>query len=235
MAQQVFEQLPLSVQLKDDATFDNYYVADNAEAVSSLQKASVGLGEQCLYIWGEPGVGCSHLLQAACHQAESVNRNSVYLPLEELVEYSPAIFESLESLPLISLDNLHAIAGKPEWEEALFHLFNRVRDAGGCLILAGNVPLEELGIKLPDLLSRLNWGLLYPLSPLDEAGHLRAFQHRAHQRGLEISDDVARYVMNHVDSDDMAELQKTLSVLDRASLSAQRKLTKPFVKSVMGW
>ena len=75
MAQQVFEQLPLSVQLKDDATFDNYYTAENAEAVMHLQKASVGEGEQCLYIWGEPGVGCSHLLQAACHQAESVERN----------------------------------------------------------------------------------------------------------------------------------------------------------------
>lgn len=235
MAQQVFEQLPLSVQLKDDATFDNYYTADNAEAVMHLQKASVGEGEQCLYIWGEPGVGCSHLLQAACHQAESVERNSVYLPLEELVEYSPAIFESLESLPLISLDNVQAIAGKKEWEEALFHLFNRVRDAGGCLILAANVPLDELGIKLPDLLSRLNWGLLYGLTPLDEEGHLKALQHRAHQRGLELSDDVARYVMNHVNSEEMSELQNVLDVLDDASLSAQRKLTRPFVKSVMDW
>lgn len=235
MAQQVFEQLPLSVQLRDDATFENYYASANAEAVLQLERSSMGTGEQCIYVWGEPGVGCSHLLQAACHKAESVHRNSVYLPLDELIEYSPAVFESLESLPLISLDNIQVLAGKPDWEEALFHLFNRVRDAGGTLLLAGNSPLDQLKIRLPDLLSRLNWGLVYGLVSLDEEGHLKALQHRAHQRGLELIDDVARYVINHVASDEMIELQKVLDVLDEASLSAQRKLTKPFVKSVMNW
>ncbi len=234
MAQQVIEQLPLSVQLRDDATFQNYYAEDNAEAVAQLERASSGDGEQSIFIWGPAGVGCSHLLQAACHQAESAGLNSVYLPLEELIDYSPAIFESLEHLPLVSLDNIQVIAGNSHWEEALFHLFNRVRDAGGRLILGAEKPPETLGISLPDLRSRLQWGLVYPLRPLDEQGKVFALQRRAKNRGLELSDDVARYVFNH-GPEDVHELFKVLGTLDSASLSAQRKLTRPFVKSVMGW
>ena len=148
--------------------------------------------------------------------------------------YSSAIFESLEDLPLIALDNLQAIAGKPKWEEALFHLFNRVRDAGGRMIFAADQRPELLGIKLPDLLTRLQWGLVYHLDDVDEEFKIEALQYRAHNRGLELTADVARYVVRHVEGS-MEKIFDALQELDSASLSAQRKLTRPFVKSVMGW
>ena len=231
---QVVEQLPLSVQLRDDATFDNYYALQATEVVAQIRLSAQAKGEQSIFINGPVGVGCSHLLQAACHEAQAHGANSVYLPLDELVMYSPAIFESLEDLPLIALDNLQAIAGKPKWEEALFHLFNRVRDAGGRLIFAADKSPEALGIKLPDLLTRLQWGLLYPLNEVDEEFKMEALQFRAHNRGLELTVDVARFIVRHVDGS-MERMFDVLQDLDNASLSAQRKLTRPFVKTVMGW
>ncbi len=231
---QVVEQLPLSVQLRDDATFDNFYALQATEVVAQIRLSAQAKGEQSIFINGPVGVGCSHLLQAACHEAQAHGANSVYLPLDELVMYSPAIFESLEDLPLIALDNLQAIAGKPKWEEALFHLFNRVRDAGGRLIFAADKSPEALGIKLPDLLTRLQWGLLYPLSEVDEEFKIEALQFRAHNRGLELTVDVARFIVRHVDGS-MEKIFDVLQDLDNASLSAQRKLTRPFVKTVMGW
>jgi len=231
---QVVEQLPLSVQLRDDATFDNYYALQATEVVAQIRLSAQAKGEQSIFINGPVGVGCSHLLQAACHEAQAHGANSVYLPLDELVMYSPAIFESLEDLPLIALDNLQAIAGKPKWEEALFHLFNRVRDAGGRLIFAADKSPESLGIKLPDLLTRLQWGLLYPLNEVDEEFKMEALQFRAHNRGLELTVDVARFIVRHVDGS-MERMFDVLQDLDNASLSAQRKLTRPFVKTVMGW
>jgi len=116
----VIEQLPLSVQLRDDATFENFYAQNATQAVTQIQLSAQGQGELSIYISGPVGVGCSHLLQAACHEAQDRGSNSVYLPLDELVLYSPAVFENLEDLPLIALDNLHVIAGLPKWEEALF-------------------------------------------------------------------------------------------------------------------
>lgn len=231
---QVVEQLPLRVQLRDEATFENFYAKQDLEAVEQIKLTARGEGEQSIYVSGQQGSGCSHLLQAACHEAQAKGLNSVYLPLEELVGYSPAVFESLEDLPVIALDNLQAIAGDAQWEEALFHMFNRVRDAGGRMIFAADKPLEALNIKLPDLLSRLKWGLVYEFDDPDEAFKIGSLQLRGHNRGLDITAEVAKYVVRQVDGD-MEQMFDVLQQLDNASLSAQRKLTRPFVKTVMDW
>jgi len=231
---QVVEQLPLRVQLRDEATFENFFAKHDLEAVEQIKLAARGLGEQSIYISGELGTGCSHLLQSACHEAQANGLNSVYLPLDELVGYSPAVFESLEDLPVIALDNLQAIAGDDDWEEALFHMFNRVRDAGGRMIFAANASLDTLGIQLPDLLSRLKWGLVYDFDAPDEAFKMAALQLRGHNRGLEVTAEVAKYVVRQVNGE-MDRMFEVLQQLDNASLSAQRKLTRPFVKAVMDW
>ncbi len=234
MAPQVEEQLPLRVQLRDDATFENFYSSDTQEFASQIQLSASGLGEQSIFVSGPVGSGCSHLLQAACHEAEKKGLNSVYLPLDELVEYSPAIFESLEGLPLIALDNLQAIVGKPEWEEALFHLFNRVRDSGGNLLFSADQSPDQLDIKLPDLYSRLVWGLVYSIDEPSTEFKMLALQFRAKNRGIEMTDDVAKYVVKNVKGQ-MDQMFEALQELDSASLSAKKKLTRPFVKTVMGW
>ncbi len=231
---QVVEQLPLSVQLRDDATFENFYALQAVEAVAQIRLAAHAKGEQSIFISGPTGVGCSHLLQAACHEAQNIGLNSVYLPLDELVMYSPAIFESLEDLPLIALDNIQVIAGKPKWEEALFHLFNRVRDAGGHLLFASDQDPASLGIKLPDLLTRLQWGLVYRFDEVNEDFKVAALQKRAQNRGVELGTEVAKYIMRHVDGN-MDKMFDVLHELDGASLSAQRKLTRPFVKKALNW
>lgn len=231
---QVVEQLPLGVQLRDDATFQNFYAEHATAAFEQVRLAAQGEGEQSIFISGEVGSGCSHLLQAACHEAQDKNLNSVYLPLEELVHFSPAIFDNLEELPLIALDNLEAIAGNEQWEESLFHLFNRVRDAGGRLIFSANTDLGSLGIKLPDLKSRLQWGLVYEFETPTQEVKTGALQMRAQNRGLELTAEVARYIVRQAKGD-MESMFEVLQKLDNASLSAKRKLTRPFVKSVMAW
>lgn len=234
MAPQVEEQLPLRVQLRDDATFENFYSTAIQEFANQIQLSASGHGEQSIFVSGTIGSGCSHLLQAACHEAESKGLNSVYLPLDELVDYSPAIFESLEGLPLIALDNLQAIAGRPDWEEALFHLFNRVRDSGGHLLFAADKSPDELGIKLPDLYSRLVWGLVYSIDEPSSEFKVSALQFRAKNRGIEMHEDVAKYVVKNAEGH-MENMFEALQKLDHASLSAKKKLTRPFVKSVMNW
>jgi len=102
------------------------------------------------------------------------------------------------------------------------------------LIFAANQPVEQLEIKLPDLLSRLQWGLSYTFEDSDEPFKIKALQYRAQRRGLELGLDVAKYVVRH-EGGQMESMFNVLQQLDSASLSAQRKLTRPFVKSVMAW
>lgn len=78
-----------------------------------------------------------------------------------------AIFDGLENTALICIDDVDQIAGDTILEEQLFHFFfNRVRANGHRLIIFADVPPTQLAIKLPDLKSRLSWGVVYQLHTL---------------------------------------------------------------------
>lgn len=226
-------QIPLSVGLRDDARFENFYSQGNELLCASLKAAAQPSGEQFTYIWGSKGVGCTHLLQAVCHEADPVGRTAAYLPLDELKHLGGGILEGMEYIDLICLDSIEAIVGDKKWEEALFHFFNRIREQGNTLIIAANTPPRHLGIQLPDLASRLSWGIVFQVKALDDETKLKAIQMRASARGLEFSDDVVRYLLHHA-SRNMNDLTVLLDTLDRASLSAKRKITIPFIKEVTG-
>lgn len=228
------EQLPLAIQLRDDATFDNFSVGDNALLLAQLRQQLDG-GERYLYVYGVEDSGRSHLLQAACHHAEQLNLVALYLPLLELSEYSPqALFDGLENLDLICLDDVQAVLGQPEWEQALFNLFNRLADQQCRLLISAGVAVRELEVGLADLRSRLSWGTVLQLAHLTEAQQLAVIQQRAGNRGLQLNDEVARFIYHRCQRD-LASLLAVIEQLDLASLREQRRLTVPFVKSVMGW
>ena len=227
------QQMALGMWLRESATFDNYVAAENALAIDAIRQACNGESERFIYLWGTEGVGKSHLMQAACHALSARGERSVYLPLDE-PGLAPEMLEGLEQIALVAVDNLDAIAGQPEWEAALFHLYNRMRDQEqGVLLFASTQPLASLAIGLSDLQSRLAWGLVFQLRALGDDEKLAALQQRADQRGFELSDDVGRYLLHHYPRD-MTALFELLAMLDRRSLAEQRRLTIPFVKETVG-
>ncbi|MCE8015382.1 DnaA regulatory inactivator Hda [Halomonas sp. MCCC 1A17488] len=227
-------QLPLGVGLRDDATFDSFLPAANAALVEHLSRQLDADGEPFLYVWGASGSGRSHLLQAACHAASDRDLRALYLPLQDLGHFPPLMLEDAERLDLVAIDDVDSVIGRRRWEEGLFHAFNRLRDAGKRLVMSGAVAPRQLPVKLPDLASRLSWGVTFHLQRLDDGERLQALQLRARVRGMQLPDEVARYIL-HRGPRRLDELFEALALLDRASLSAQRKLTIPFVKQALGW
>ncbi len=225
-------QLALPLGLRDDATFDNFFPGVNAHCVTALTAAASGSGYPFIYLWGQVGAGRSHLLQAACHLAAQKNRTCVYLPLCT-PDLAVQILHDLEHINLVCIDDIEAIAQDKVWEEGLFHLYNRVRDMGTTLLIAGAHPPQRLGLGLPDLVSRLAWGVVFQLHLLSDEEKLAALAMRAKLRGLVLSDEVGQFLLRRCPRN-MTQLFSILDRLDKASLQAQRKLTIPFVKSVLG-
>lgn len=219
-------QLPLHIGLRDSATFANFYPGPNRITVEALQ----GDQEPFIYLWGSPGSGKSHLLQAACHHLRGAG--VAYLPFDGPDPLSPEMLEGLEQMGLVALDGLEAIAADPLWETALFHLYNRIRDNGGRLYMAGESAPQGLGIGLPDLASRLGWGLVLQLQSLSDEEKGAALALRARMRGLELAEEVTGYLLRH-HARDLTTLFALLDELDHASLVAQRRLTIPFVRAVL--
>ena len=230
-------QLSLGMRLRDDATFAICYPGAHAVTLGYVEHACDTEDQwidSVLYIWGPAGVGRSHLLQAACLRVEERGGRALYLPLAELAEHGPQLLDNVEFCDLLCLDDIQAVAGQRHWEEALFHAFNRLRDAGKQLLIAANAAPRELGVELPDLQSRLSLALVFQLHELSDDDKLRALQLRASRRGLRLPDDVGRFILaRSVRS--MTVLFDTLEQLDHASLQAQRKLTIPFLKEALGW
>lgn len=227
-------QLPLGLGLRDDATFSNFYPGASEPLVGRLLHQFDADGEPFLYLWGPPGVGRSHLLQAACHQASARDLRTLYLPLEELGHFPPLMLEDVERLDLLAIDDLERVVGRKRWEEALFHAFNRLRDSGKRLVIAADRPPRQLDIQLADLASRLTWGVTFHMGLPGDEERLGALQLRASLRGMQLPDEVARYIL-HRGPRQLGDILRCLDVLDSASLSAQRKLTIPFVKNALGW
>lgn len=227
-------QLALGVSIRDEATFSTVYAGPNAALIEALTQQLDEAGEPFIYLWGKKGSGRSHLLQAACHEASDRGCRALYLPLNELGHFPPLMLEDVERLDLVAIDDLESVLGRRRWEEALFHAFNRLRDGGKRLLVSAAGPPRQLPVTLPDLASRLSWGMTFQVRDLDDEQHLAALQLRARERGMLMSDDVARYIL-HREPRRLDALFACLEKLDRASLSAQRRLTIPFVKQTLGW
>ncbi|MBY5979122.1 DnaA inactivator Hda [Ferrimonas balearica] len=226
-------QLSLPVHLPDDETFRSYYPAGNQQLIDSLRQAAAGEGETVTYLWGSGKSGRTHLLHATCVYASELDRPTFYLPLGIHASMSPAILDGLEDLALVCLDDIDEVCRHPIWEEALFNLYNRVREKGTCrLVVSARAPANQAGFLLPDLVSRLNWGIHYQLHPLSDDAKLAALQRRAKMRGLDLEEEVGRFLMTRL-ARDLRTLFEVLDRLDKASMVAQRRLTIPFVKEIL--
>lgn len=226
-------QLPLGLRLPSSSRFDNYVAGSNAEAVAALRQLTRTDSAAMLFLAGVAGVGKTHLLQAACRDVETIGARSAYLPLGELAGMDPSLLGGLEHYDLVAIDDVQAIAGQRLWEEALFHLYNRLREAGGRLIAAASAPPAHLGLQLSDLRTRLAWGGVYALQPVDDAARLRILGLRARETGLELPDETAQFLLRRCPRD-LPALLDLLNRLDRAALASQRRLTIPFVRDVLG-
>ncbi|QKT02758.1 DnaA regulatory inactivator Hda [Ectothiorhodospiraceae bacterium 2226] len=219
-------QLPLRMALAGAPTFEHFEAGANGAALAALRGP-----ERLIYLWGAPGTGKSHLLQAACAEAANAQASSAYLPLHEPA-LAPAMAAGLESIALVCVDDLDAVAGQPAWEAALFGLYNEVSAGGGRLVFAAAAPPQALPLGLADLRSRLSACAVFHLEPLDDADKVHALRRQGARRGLDVSEEVAWFLLRHWRRD-LPALCALLDRLDRASLAAQRRVTIPFVRGVI--
>jgi len=225
------DQLPLGLRLADRAVFDTFWPSGNEQLLEHLKAVARGEVAGVTWLAGPHASGKSHLLQAACALAPAARRCG-YFPLGQLSRLGPAALEGLPRLDLVCLDDVQRAAGDAEWEHALFGLYRELEDQGGSLLAAAPEAPALLAWGLPDLGSRFTAAAIFTLRPLDEAAQRQALMLRAKVRGFELPEDLARWLQQRYPRD-MGTLYQLLDTLDSASLVAQRRLTLPFIRSVL--
>ncbi|MDD3763943.1 MAG: DnaA regulatory inactivator Hda [Nevskiales bacterium] len=215
-------QLPLAVRLRDTASFESFVPGPNLEAVAALQDLTAPV-----LLYGAPGSGRTHLLQATCRV-----HAGAYLPLSELAPYGPDILEGFGQDGSVILDDLDVVTGDRAWCTALIRMLDGLRaQALGYVCSAGHPP-DRMDCALPDLRTRLSQMTVLGLKPLSDTDRGDILRLRAHQRGLALPDEVSRWLLR-TQSRDTATLLDALDRLDQASLTAKRRLTLPFAQAVL--
>ncbi len=225
-------QLPLGLVLRDRSSFETFFPVGNEQVVAFLRQFAKGSGQTVVWLAGPAHSGKTHLLSATCMAAGESGRQAAYLSLAELAELGPDALMGWEQHDLLCLDDLHAVLGRDAWEKALFGLFNELQEAGRQLLVAAPGGPRAFEFSLPDLRSRLSWGGVFELVELGDEQRVPALALRARARGIELPEETGRYLLQRIPRD-MSSLYHFLDTLDKESLAAQRRLTIPFVRTVL--
>jgi DnaA family protein len=224
-------QLPLALRAPPDQRLERYLRAPEG-LLEQLRALASGDMVDALYLQGAAATGKTHLLLGSCTLATSLGKQAAYLPLGNVRGRLRVASEGLDA-DLVAVDDVDAIAGHREDEVALFDLHNRLRDAGRSLLYAAPAGPDALPLVLPDLRSRLSQCTRWSLPVLDDGARAELLRQRAAARGLDFDDAALDWMLRRC-SRDLGTLTALFERLDRASLAAQRRLTVPFLRQVLG-
>ena len=223
------QQLPLPMRLRAASVFATFCAGNNQAVLQALQQPHPA-GSPVVFLYGPTGSGKTHLLQALCAQGSTVALQVIYLPLRELHALGPEVLSGVERAALLCIDDLQYVASDREWNRALFALYRECEERQARLFMASDMPPAGLPFALPDLSSRVLAGTVLRLQLLDESQQATALQMHAAQRGFELPDEVAQYLLRRLPRD-MNRLCQFIDELDMALLAAQRRLSIPFVRN----
>lgn len=176
-----------------------------------------------LFIYGESGLGKTHLLYAIRHVVISNHPdfNIVYVKGDEFANElinaiqsgtNPAFREKYRSADLLLVDDIQFVAGKVQTQEEFFHTFNTLYESGRQIVLTSDRPPMEI-MRLEDRLkTRFEWGLLADIQPPDYETRMAIINNKSKQLGLNMSQEVANYIAENITAN-VRQLEGTVKKL----------------------
>jgi DnaA family protein len=231
MALTMSEQLLLPISFSDSASFDNYYPGASAEVVEGLKELASGKSAGPYFIYGAKGTGKSHLLYALLSHLVEKDENAALLSLSDR-SIQASDLDLVVTSGWVCIDDIDAWSGDTEKEQKLFSLFERVRDDSGTWVATGRHRPSKLGLGLSDLVSRISSSVVYRLIELNDHERQEALYLRAESRGLRLDDEAHRFFLTRT-SRSTSDLFKLLDRIDKASLVEGRRVTVPFLRTLL--
>ena len=239
------EELPSQSQCVDhglklhpDYTFDSFVVGpSNRLAHASCVAVSQSLGNTYnpLFLYGNSGLGKTHLLHAVCCEAKRGFNGAVIqlLSCEDFVNrFIRAIEEGnllgfqsqFRTVDALVIDDVQFLREREQSQEEFFHTFNALYNNGKQIILSADSPPSEIPSLEARLISRFGWGLVARIDPPTYETRVAVVQKKAHLRGLNISDAIAEYVAHKVHAN-IRELEGALTTIYALAIATGEEIS----------
>ncbi len=234
------------LSLHPDYTFENFVVGpSNRLAHASCVAVSQSLGDTYnpLFVYGNSGLGKTHLLHAVCCEAKIKSSNAVirFLSCENFVnrfiraieEGNLAGFQSqFRNADALVIDDVQFLREREQSQEEFFHTFNALYNNGKQIILSADSPPAEIPSLEQRLISRFNWGLVTRIDPPSYDTRVAIVQKKAHLRGLDISDEIAEYIARKVHAN-IRELEGALTGIYALATTTAEPITLELTQMVL--
>jgi DnaA family protein len=225
-------QIALPLSFDRQFSFDNYFSQQGELIIANLKALITAKGESMIGLWGKSDSGKTHLINACAHFSRQRGTSFQLYDGSELAQCDADSFENLATCQVLAVDNLDVLCGIQKWEEKFYQIINSSKNEGSKLIFTLSENPSYLDCRLADFQSRLSWGLLLQLQLTGDTDIGDVIKLRAGLLGIELSKEVIAYLLVHY-SRQLSTQIEILRVLDRASLSAQKKITIPLIKQTL--
>ena len=193
-------------------TFDTFVVgASNkfAHAAAQAVAANPGKAYNPLFIYGNSGLGKTHLLNAICHEIKK-NDPSMKIVLTDGEEFTNEFIEALNhrtttefqnkyrKVDVLLMDDVQFIASKERTQEEFFHTFNALTQDGKQIVLSSDRPPKDMPQLEDRMRTRFEWGLTADVQPPDFETRVAIVKRKAELLHLDLPEDVAEFIANHL-------------------------------------
>ena len=232
---------PRHPMVNDELTFDTFVVGSSntfAHAAALAVANAPGEAYNPLFIYGNSGLGKTHLLYAIC---ERITKNDpdakiLYTRGEDFTNELIAsiqnktmdkFHEKFRTVDVLLVDDVQFISGKTQTQEEFFHTFNALVQDQKQIVLTSDRPPKEIANLEDRIRTRFEWGLLADIQPPDIETRMAIIKRKADHYGLELPDEVVLYIADHI-KNNVRQLEGTVK-----KLNAYYKISnqKPTVQS----
>jgi len=227
-------QLILPLGIVETRSFENFEDATNPGLVAYLQRL-ICQGDEvarpcaAVILWGAAGGGKTHLLSAIGMRARQQGLKCVYV---QPGMNAPDLMTGVIHKQIYLLDELEVFIDSADAERQLLTLLELIKQQQAHVFISARHAAKGLGIRLPDLLSRLQAMDSVEVRVLDELQKREVLRHRALRRGIVLNNEVLNWLFTHT-SRELSMLMDLLEQMDAQSLSQQRKVTIPLLKAML--
>lgn len=237
---------PRDARLNPKYSFDSFVIGQSnrfAHAAAVAVAEAPAKAYNPLFIYGDSGLGKTHLLHAIGHYAMSLypGIRVRYVSSEEftndfinsIANNRGSLFQQrYRNIDILLIDDIQFLQGKAETQEAFFHTFNTLHDHNKQVVITSDVPPKHLTGFEDRMRSRFEWGLITDVQAPDLETRIAILRKKAQNEHLQVPDDILEYMASKVSSN-IRELEGTLIRVTAFASLNRTPVDMPLVQTVL--